>query len=136
MKYKLFTEFITLQALLKELSIIQSGGSIKAFLTETTVLYNGQDEKRRGKKIRIGDSILLPEKRITIDIIEPSPEEKEQFAVELAEKKRVATLVKKMNQANKKNTKIPQNKLTKRKKLKPVSKTKRKQTAPIRFPGI
>ena len=32
MKYKLFDEYITLQALLKEVGIIQSGGAIKAFL--------------------------------------------------------------------------------------------------------
>lgn len=49
MIYKLFTEFITLQALLKELGIIQSGGAIKGLLAETTVLFNGEDEKRRGK---------------------------------------------------------------------------------------
>ena len=34
MEYKLFEEFITLQALLKELGIIQSGGAIKSFLAE------------------------------------------------------------------------------------------------------
>lgn len=32
MKYKLFDEYITLQALLKEVGIIQSGGAIKSFL--------------------------------------------------------------------------------------------------------
>ena len=52
MEYKLFDDYITLQALLKELGIIQSGGAIKGYLAETTVLFNGQDEKRRGKKIR------------------------------------------------------------------------------------
>lgn len=51
MEYKLFDDYITLQALLKELGIIQSGGAIKAYLAETTVLFNGEDEKRRGKKI-------------------------------------------------------------------------------------
>ena len=51
MEYKLFDDYITLQALLKELGIIQSGGAIKGYLAETTVLFNGQDEKRRGKKI-------------------------------------------------------------------------------------
>ena len=61
MEYKLFSEFITLQALLKELGIIQSGGAIKGFLVEHTVLFNGEDEKRRGKKIRIGDIVTLPE---------------------------------------------------------------------------
>ena len=34
MNYKLFDDFITLQAILKELGIIQSGGAIKAFLQE------------------------------------------------------------------------------------------------------
>lgn len=34
MEYKLFEEFITLQALLKELGITHSGGAIKSFLSE------------------------------------------------------------------------------------------------------
>ena len=37
MNYKLFDDFITLQAILKELGIIQSGGAIKAFLQEKEV---------------------------------------------------------------------------------------------------
>ena len=45
MEYKLFDEYITLQALLKELSIIHSGGAIKGFLANNTVLFNGEDEK-------------------------------------------------------------------------------------------
>ena len=43
MEYKLFDEYITLQALLKELSIIHSGGAIKGFLANNTVLFNGED---------------------------------------------------------------------------------------------
>ena len=35
MNYKLFDDFITLQAILKELGIIQSGGAIKVFLQGT-----------------------------------------------------------------------------------------------------
>lgn len=62
MDYKLFEDYITLQALLKDLRIIASGGAVKSFLAETTVLFNGQDEKRRGKKLRIGDVVELPEK--------------------------------------------------------------------------
>ncbi len=41
MKYKLFDEYITLQALLKEVGIIQSGGAIKSFLQENQVYFNG-----------------------------------------------------------------------------------------------
>ena len=46
MEYKLFDEYITLQALLKELSIIHSGGAIKGFLANNVVLFNGEEEKR------------------------------------------------------------------------------------------
>ncbi|EFR45234.1 S4 domain protein YaaA [Streptococcus pseudoporcinus SPIN 20026] len=83
MDYKLFTEFITLQALLKEVGIIQSGGAIKSFLAETTVLFNGQDEKRRGKKLRVGDHIEIPSHQVTIHLIEPTSLEKEAFQEEL-----------------------------------------------------
>ncbi|HEQ2818633.1 TPA: RNA-binding S4 domain-containing protein [Streptococcus pyogenes] len=86
MIYKLFTEFITLQALLKELGIIQSGGAIKRFL---------------------------------------------------AEKTRVAALVKQMNQANKKTSSKHKNRQsTTKKSLRATKKTKGKPTAPVRFPGI
>ncbi len=137
MTYKLFTEFITLQALLKELGIIQSGGAVKKFLAETTVLFNGENEKRRGKKIRIGDTISLPDQDITITIIEPSQEEKEEFAEEMAEKGRVAALVKQMNQTNKKSASKPQKRQTdKRKSRKSDTKTKGKTAVPVRFPGI
>ena len=50
MNYKLFDEFITLQALFKELGIIQSGGAIKAFLLENHVEVNGDVETSRGRK--------------------------------------------------------------------------------------
>ena len=49
MEYKLFEEFITLQALLKELGITHSGGAIKSFLSEHSVYFNGELENRRGK---------------------------------------------------------------------------------------
>ncbi|VGR17590.1 hypothetical cytosolic protein [Streptococcus pyogenes] len=130
MIYKLFTEFITLQALLKELGIIQSGGAIKGFLAETTVLFNGEDEKRRGKKIRVGDKISLPDQDLIITIVEPSQEE-------MAEKTRVAALVKQMNQANKKTSSKHNNRQsTTKKSLRATKKTKGKPTAPVRFPGI
>ena len=65
MNYKLFDEFITLQALFKELGIIQSGGAIKAFLLENQVEVNGEVETRRGRKLRVGDTIeVIGEKEI------------------------------------------------------------------------
>ncbi|SDQ32268.1 S4 domain protein YaaA [Streptococcus equinus] len=126
MEYKLFDDYITLQALLKELGIIQSGGAIKAYLAETTVLFNGEDEKRRGKKIRLGDVVSIPEDGITIDIIAPTDEEKKEHLGALAEKARVAAIVKELNAKNKKDKKQNQAK----KQAKPT-----KERKPVRFPG-
>ena len=121
MEYKLFEEFITLQALLKELGIIHSGGAIKSFLADHLVYFNGELENRRGKKVRIGDSIDIPDMKIQIILTQPSLEEQEEYLQEKLEKERVAKLVKEMNKTVKK-------KPTKRA---PKVKTK---TAP-RFPG-
>lgn len=121
MEYKLFEEFITLQALLKELGIIHSGGAIKSFLAEHLVYFNGELENRRGKKVRIGDSIDIPDMKIQIILTQPSLEEQEEYLQEKLEKERVAKLVKEMNKTVKK---------------KPTKKTKKAETktAP-RFPG-
>ena len=121
MEYKLFEEFITLQALLKELGIIHSGGAIKSFLAEHLVYFNGELENRRGKKVRIGDSIDIPDLKIQIILTQPSLEEQQEYAQEKLEKERVAKLVKEMNKTVKK----------KPTKKTPKAKTK---TAP-RFPG-
>lgn len=121
MEYKLFEEFITLQALLKELGIIHSGGAIKSFLADHLVYFNGELENRRGKKVRIGDSIDIPDMKINIILTQPSLEEQEEYLEEKLEKERVAKLVKEMNKTvKKKPTKKPQ-----------ISKTK---AAPC-FPG-
>ena len=106
MKYKLFDEYITLQALLKEVGIIQSGGAIKSFLQKNKVYFNGELETRRGKKIRIGDIITLPNQK-----------ERAEHDKELLEKKRVASLVKEMNKDIKKANKY-------------------EKKALIRFPGL
>ena len=121
MEYKLFEEFITLQALLKELGIIHSGGAIKSFLAEHLVYFNGELENRRGKKVRIGDSIDIPDMKIQIILTQPSLEEQEEYLQEKLEKERVAKLVKEMNKTVKKM---------------PTKKTKKAETktAP-RFPG-
>ena len=114
MEYKLFEEFITLQALLKELGIIHSGGAIKSFLADHLVYFNGELENRRGKKVRIGDSIDIPDLKIHIILTQPSQEEQEEYLQEKLEKDRVATLVKEMNKTvNKKPTKKTQKAETK-----------------------
>ena len=97
MEYKLFEEFITLQALLKDLGIIQSGGAIKSFLADHLVYFNGELENRRGKKIRIGDTIDIPDLKTHIVLVQPNLEELEKFQQDKIEKERVAKLVKEMN---------------------------------------
>ena len=109
MEFKLFDDYITLQALLKTTGIVHSGGAIKGFLEENTILFNGEDEKRRGKKIRVGDKISLPDHQ-----------------EDQAEKARVAAIVKKLNQENKKQ----------KKQAPPVKKSVKKvDRKPVRFPG-
>ena len=66
MEYKLFDEFITLQALLKEVGIIQSGGAIKSFLTDHQVFFNGELENRRGKKLYSNDVIEIENQKYII----------------------------------------------------------------------
>ena len=126
MDYKLFDDYITLQALLKETGIIQSGGAIKGYLADNTVLFNGQDEKRRGKKLRLGDKVELLSQGITITLIQPNEEEFKQHQLDLEEKNRVAELVKKMNKNNKKQVK----------KANTTAKTAKQTKKPVRFPGM
>ena len=121
MEYKLFEEFITLQALLKEIGIIHSGGAIKSFLIDHQVYFNGELESRRGKKIRIGDTIDIPDLKIDITLTKPSLKEQEEYQADKIEKERVAKIVKEMNKGVKKE------------KQKTSSSPKTKQ-AP-RFPG-
>ena len=132
MEYKLFDDYITLQALLKETGIIQSGGAIKSFLSEYPVLFNGEPENRRGKKLRVNDRISLPEQGIEINLTAPSQEEILQHQKEIAEKKRVAELVKAMNKELKKSQ------TSKKEKRKNTGVPKKQKTtkSPVRFPGI
>ena len=118
-------KILTLQALLKELSLIHSGGAIKGFLANNVVLFNGEEEKRRGKKLRYGDVITIPSEELEITIVVPTQSEIEKHKKEVAERARVYAIVKKMNKDNKKKQKKHQTKES--------NKTKRK---PVRFPGI
>ena len=132
MEYKLFDDYITLQALLKETGIIQSGGAIKTFLSEYPVLFNGERENRRGKKLRVNDTISLPEQGIEINLTAPSQEEILQHQKEIAEKKRVAELVKAMN----KDLKKSQTSKKEKRKNTGIPKKQKTTKSPVRFPGI
>lgn len=66
MEIKINTEFITLQQLLKIADLINSGGEAKIFLFENKVLVNGEEDNRRGRKLRPGDVIEIRNKKYSI----------------------------------------------------------------------
>ncbi|WP_212029897.1 S4 domain-containing protein YaaA [Metabacillus lacus] len=58
---KIETEYITLGQFLKLADIIQSGGTAKWFLQEYEVFINGELDTRRGRKLKHGDKVEIPE---------------------------------------------------------------------------
>ncbi|WP_226642623.1 S4 domain-containing protein YaaA [Mesobacillus subterraneus] len=58
---KIDTEYITLGQFLKLADVIQSGGMAKWFLSEHDVFINGEQDQRRGRKLRSGDQVSIPD---------------------------------------------------------------------------
>ena len=56
---KITTEFIKLDALLKFVSMVGSGGEAKMLIQDGQVLVNGEVCTMRGKKIRPGDTVKI-----------------------------------------------------------------------------
>lgn len=59
MKIVITTEYITLGQFLKFTNIISNGGDAKVFLMTTSVYVNEELEQRRGRKLRVGDKVLV-----------------------------------------------------------------------------
>lgn len=55
----IFTDYITLGQFLKLADIIESGGEAKPFLAENRVLIDGEEDNRRGRKLRGGEAIEI-----------------------------------------------------------------------------
>lgn len=53
------SEYITLGQFLKFSDIIQSGGEAKSFLASHKVMVNGEEDNRRGRKLRDGDEVII-----------------------------------------------------------------------------
>lgn len=60
------SEYITLGQFLKFAKIIGEGGEAKGFLSTHKVLVNGEEDNRRGRKLRGGDSVLIEGKAYLI----------------------------------------------------------------------
>jgi len=58
--FKLRDEYITLGQLLKAADIVSSGGEAKAMLAVGGIKVNGEEDNRRGRKIRAGDIVEIP----------------------------------------------------------------------------
>ncbi|MBS4212391.1 MULTISPECIES: S4 domain-containing protein YaaA [Neobacillus] len=59
-KIKLEAEFITLGQFLQIADVISTGGMAKWFLSEHEVFVNGEQDQRRGRKLRAGDKVQIP----------------------------------------------------------------------------
>jgi ribosome-associated protein len=58
-KIKIETDYITLGQFLKLAELIDSGGMAKWFLSEYEIIVNGEQDQRRGRKLRVGDEIKI-----------------------------------------------------------------------------
>jgi S4 domain protein YaaA len=58
---KIDTEYITLGQFLQIADLISTGGMAKWFLGEYEVLINGEQDQRRGRKLRHGDKVEIKE---------------------------------------------------------------------------
>ena len=65
-KITIYTEYVTLGQFLKLASIIQSGGEAKAYLLDAHCLINGEEDNRRGRKLRDQDQIEIEGKKYLI----------------------------------------------------------------------
>lgn len=54
------TEYITLDAFLKWAGAADTGGHAKTLIASGVVRVNGEQELRRGRKLRAGDAVEVP----------------------------------------------------------------------------
>lgn len=59
-------EFIQLNQLLKNLSLVGSGGEAKIRITDGEALVNGEEEFQIRKKVRAGDTVEFNGKHISV----------------------------------------------------------------------
>lgn len=60
-QFTLKTEFITLGQLLKAADVVSGGGEAKMILADGGILIDGEEDNRRGRKLRGGEIVVLPD---------------------------------------------------------------------------
>lgn len=58
--------FIELKNLVKFMNYVNSGGEAKVFIQNGDIIVNGEVEVRRGRKLVIGDKIIIQQDEIEI----------------------------------------------------------------------
>ena len=59
-------DYIELKNLMKLASLVNSGGEVKMYCQNGEISVNGEVETRRGRKLRLGDTVLFGIKQIEI----------------------------------------------------------------------
>ena len=65
-RIEIHTEYIKLDQFLKFANIVSSGGEARFWIQENPNQVNGEPENRRGRKLRPGDVIRIPQGEWTI----------------------------------------------------------------------
>lgn len=63
---RITTDYITLGQFLKFASLIGNGAEAKFFLAENPAIVDGEEESRRGRKLRGGEIVEIGEKKFRI----------------------------------------------------------------------
>ena len=58
---------ITLGQFLKYRNVVSSGGEAKILLQEAKVIVNGEPERRRGRKLKPGDTVEVDGKTLVVE---------------------------------------------------------------------
>ncbi|HEY4452073.1 MAG TPA: RNA-binding S4 domain-containing protein [Solirubrobacteraceae bacterium] len=66
-------ETIKLGQLLKLAGVVGSGSEVKAMLAGEPVLVNRASEGRRGRQLRVGDSVSVAGEELVVTAASPSP---------------------------------------------------------------
>lgn len=66
LEFSLRGDYITLDALLKATGLATGGGDAKAQIAAGGVAVNGEPELRRGRKVRVGDVVVVGDVRVQV----------------------------------------------------------------------